>query len=82
MIETVIALGILLLSAAVPCRTRSQGLSVDAMLLKKPLPMAKAVKARNSSTADQEITLLLIARGGDCFKRFYALPRHLVSQSR
>ena len=55
MIETVIAFGIL------------QGLSVDAMLLKKPLPMAKAVKAGKSSTAEQEVTLLLIARGGDCF---------------
>ena len=81
MIETVIALGILLLSAAVPCRTRSQGLSVDAMLLKKPLPMAKAVKPV-SSAAKQEIALLLTARGGDCFKQLYALPRHVVSHGR
>jgi hypothetical protein len=49
---------------------------------RKLSPMAKAVKAGNSSTAEQEITLLLIARGRDCFKRFYVLPRHVVSQGR
>jgi hypothetical protein len=45
-------------------------------------PDGKSRQAGNSSTAEQEITLLLIARGGDCFKQLYALPRHVVSQGR